>query len=385
MTGSDRTETTFEQTLERALAVDPGEATLSRLDLRVGDAIERSRARPSARKISRWLPHRPVLRRPRLSLVAGVLVAVLVAGTAVSAGLGLIFERAAGPIQSLKVAYDNATPIGTSVSHRGYRVTLDRAYVDATQVVVALEVSDSGGSSDARPPQVNSAELVDAKGHRLALGAGGVAYEPGRSANLASFAILPGTTFLGPYTLVVTSLVLLETAPESDAPASADDEVTARTGAPTVADTWRFTFDVPSHGGVAGEPVGPVTKDGVTVTVEAMQLSPSMVSAVVAIDGLADGGDWSAVGHFEHGGQRLGPLSFGLASPDGKGGLPANTTLPAPRDGRTRVVFMSFETLPERLGEWRLVIDEIALVPAPGAPGSTVRLAGPWVLEIRVL
>ncbi len=377
-----------EADLERTLGGEPQPAVRELMDARVEAAIALRAARPAPRGISRlalgWR------RSPRrLSIAAGLAGAVLIAGTSVAAGLGLLFQQAAGPIGGLHDAWEQGTPIGTETSAGGYTIRLDRAYVDAGEVVAAVEARGPSAQGSTRPPQVGGAELVDATGRSLQPLYGGVAFVPGVSANMLAFTVPPNVRVEGPFTLHVRSLMLPPDGPEAtpsgqaggagatpaDATAEAQavgDAVVPNDGRgsrflPIVNGDWALRFDVPSHGGVQAVGDAPATKDGITARVAGLTIAPTMLSALVSIEGLPTDREWSAALHVEHDGRRIDP---------GTGGVP----------GAGRIEVMAFDPAApgDPSGQWKIVVDQVMSVREPAAGGSDVRIDGPWVVTVTI-
>ena len=71
----------------------------------------------------------------------GLLVAAVVLG---GAGRGIVglYEQAVGSDGGWRTAWDRADILGVSQTHDGYRVTVERAYADINQLMLAVSVSD---------------------------------------------------------------------------------------------------------------------------------------------------------------------------------------------------------------------------------------------------
>ena len=115
----------LEASLTDLFAVDIPVGVLRRLDERVGQSLRTWRPRPTRR--SR-------LRPGRRAGVIGLLAAFLVIGGA-NGSLRALYLLAAGPFD---LPWHRGAELNLSQTVDGYRVTLDRAYADATRLALAI-------------------------------------------------------------------------------------------------------------------------------------------------------------------------------------------------------------------------------------------------------
>ena len=149
MPTSDRStglpELELEGPLREAFAFAPPEAASAAADRRIAAAIARSAAgdgrdrRPSPGFGSRL--SLSIGRMSRRTRVVAVLAGVLVLGGAGGGVLGM-YEGMIGSQGGARTAWDLATIVGASQTVDGYRVTIDRAYADSNQLMLAVSVTD---------------------------------------------------------------------------------------------------------------------------------------------------------------------------------------------------------------------------------------------------
>ncbi|MBA3801032.1 MAG: DUF4179 domain-containing protein [Geodermatophilaceae bacterium] len=313
------TATTFERRLEQALIIDPQVSTLRALDERIARAIARV---PEARS-SRWS-----LRRASRPGLAFVLVVVLAGGAVAGSG---ILTRVAESVPAFAIAWERATPIDQSKTVDGRTVTVERAYVDANLILVGLTLRDRSGE----PAEVGRVEVrVDGVGDAPdMLGVGDM--NRVETAEVLTFQTPVGVGDDPGITLVVRDL-----------PAT-------------------FRFEVPNAGGRTVDPDLRTTASGVSVTLERLTISPTVISGRLALAG--------------------GPIEIGEAwGPFGSivaGDTDTDISLVQPyTDDQPFVTFHTTEGSASPSGTWTIRIDEIV----GHEDGEQIRLAGPWVFEVAI-
>jgi hypothetical protein len=131
MTTSERW--SLEADLAVLLGTHPGRDGVAQLDERVGRALATWSAAGGSTARSR----RP---RRRVTII-GLLAAALVAGGAGGA-LGLYDGMGAGFDYGFSIELARSVPIGATAVDHGYRVTIDRAYLDGGRLMLAVRVQD---------------------------------------------------------------------------------------------------------------------------------------------------------------------------------------------------------------------------------------------------
>ncbi|HEX8982592.1 MAG TPA: DUF4179 domain-containing protein [Ktedonobacterales bacterium] len=165
---------------------------------------------------------------------------------------------------------DHSVVINKSATSNGLRITLDRAYADATQTVILLHVT--GGATAAHYDLPNMF-LTDASGKQYPSISNGDADSLGyRGDSIALFPPLPQSELGAPQRLNFTSGQLTQS---------------ASTGAwPTVTGAWSIPFTITPVAGTTITVTLPAqTHDGLTIQVESVDIAP----AGGGLDGLNGG------------------------------------------------------------------------------------------------
>jgi hypothetical protein len=182
----------LESELARALAWQPSPAILERIDQQMRRPVSRQPA------VRRW-------RRPLVLLAA----AFLLMGAA-TAALTLV-QQAAHYIPGHVVAYDRGAKLNLTQRAGDYAVTLERAYGDPNQLVLAFSVTGPSGAS----PGVVRADVVDSTGRSYLDFAGGDATDlsTAGSGSVLAFDVPPGVKGTVNLTVTVTTLMPIEEQP----------------------------------------------------------------------------------------------------------------------------------------------------------------------------
>jgi hypothetical protein len=249
------------------------------------------------------------LRRWRLALIP-VLVAVLTASvlvaTSASGGPAAVYNSYGG------YAWEHAEKLGLVKTVDGYRITLERAYADANQMMLAVTVVDTQHRGW-RQVDVGGLSVADSSGGEWAMTTGiSDPVNVSSAATIRWFEAPEGPAVSGPrpFTVTVSSIRVLD----AENGSSAND--------PKV-DPWRavgvnasFTFELTVVGGSQAKPqvssggtgvtnLTPGTNDatnlsatsnGVTITLESIITSPSSVRLDLRLTGSPpDGMYWSPI------------------------------------------------------------------------------------------
>jgi hypothetical protein len=275
MAGSDGvplSDARLETLLAAAFAPGPTSAGLAHMDGRVAAAIalRRSGSVRPARRVLRWpLPLPQRLRPLALLLAAGALVG------AGAAYLGL-FEPIVSPVEGWQLGFDRAAQPAITQVAGPYRLTLERAYADANQVLVGVRVIEGAGATHVEFGP--NPTLTDAGGvHCDAYFASGY---PNGNANGWVFGFLPETPFAPgrhEFTLTIELVVSAHDAYVGPSPGATFTPMPAPL-------TFHFAADVGS-GGVVVTPGTAVTASRYTLTLESASVSPTMVRGRLAVTG----------------------------------------------------------------------------------------------------
>ena len=336
----------LEARLERAFGADPTPAQLAAIDARVSAAV--AVPRPAARRVGRprhvW----------RAVLLAAALVVLGGAGTTL-----LSLYRGMGG-DGYRVAWDHSTKLGLSQVHDGYRVTLEAAYADAAQTMLAISILDTA-TGRSRGVMIYGADLTDETGRTYQMTSGGSTPADSSSSVNTVWYETPGDgTLSGTHHFVLT---LPDIGVRYVSPSFSVLPDGGSTGDPwhTVAGPWRFAFDLAIAPGIRLSPAATATSNGVTATLESILVSPTTVRLELTYAGLPDdGSSWASVATVLHNGEQLAVGTSWLSRD------------PAVAETITTVTGTDIAS-----GSWVVRIDELV----GDGPNGQVRLQGPW--EVR--
>lgn len=319
-------------------AIEPESAVLDRLDERMRAVLRASR------------PNAPQGRvRPgRRAGLAGLLAAALVVGGA-SGSLQSLYGLLSGPFD---LPWHRGIEVNLSEVVDGYRVTIDRAYADATRLALAISVVDERQRPGTTQLAAYSTIVTDEAGEYTS-GGGATSSPDGpfAAANVAwkTPALLPLPS--GPRKLHVV-VPFIEVRDEATPP---PDEETDWNPWQRVAGPWTFDFEVQVDGGTVIAADASAEVDGVTVRASRVIVAPAIVRAEVHVDGLGVGADCSPIGSIRHGRQ---VMRFVMSTV-----------------GDDPIVLLTDHGTDDVRGAWTLTIDELTGDDCP---------EGPWILEFAV-
>ncbi len=257
--------------LGAAFAVEPTPAGLAHMDGRVAAAIALRRAgsvRP-ARRVFGWRRALPRRLRPGALLLAAF---VLVGAGAAYVGL---FEPIVSPVEGWQLGFDRAAQPAITQVAGPYRLTLERVYADANQVLVGVSVIEGAGATHVEFGP--NPTLTEAGGiHCDAYFASGY---PNGNANGWVFGFLPETPFApGRHEFALT----LEVAVSAHDAAVGPSPGATFTPMPAPV-TFHFTADLAA--GVLATPGTATTASGYTLTLESASVSPTMIRGRLKVTG----------------------------------------------------------------------------------------------------
>ncbi len=312
----------LEQGLMSALATVPSRAGLDRLDWRIRDAL----ASPPTRK--RFWQR---LRGPRLVVV---LAAVLIVAVTAAAGGSALIDRFMTKSWWDK-AWERSEPIGLSQTVNGERVTVERGYMDAGQIVLGLSATGRVWLASTLRIDGKIAEGASATGNE----------QHGQSVGGRAWFTPSGVGDEAKLTLDVRAANI----PDRDT-----------SGGP-----WHFEFELPNAGGMTWNGSMVERASGVTVILDGLVVSPTIVSGHVSFRGeRVDSvkAPWTPIGVVIHGKNRA-RLALGRLD-DPSGGYS----------------FSTYDGFDAEHGTVTLRIDELLSNGETGA--LDLRIKGPWVFKV---
>ncbi len=326
----------LESELRAAFTSRPAAATLDRIDDRVRERL--TTWNPAARQRPR--------RAGRRAGLIGLLAAVVVVGGA-TGNLQALYAVIAGPFD---VPWHRGDEIGMSQVVDGYRVTIDRAYADASRLALAISVVDERQRPGVTQLMAFSTIVTDEDGEYGGMGATSSPDGPFAAVNVAWKvpAALPLPS--GPRTIRVELPFIMVRDDSTPPPDVNDDTWSPWTEYPG---PWTFEFTLDVDGGLTIEPDAAAEVDGVTVHVSRVIASSGIVRVEARVEGAPDDGPWGPIGSISHGGRTARFVASSL-------------------EGETSVVMLTDGGLPDGPGDWTVTFDELV--------GGSMRLAGPWVL-----
>jgi hypothetical protein len=335
--------------LEAVFGASPGREGIARLDERVWKALS---ARPAASAAATRTG-----RRRRRVVAVGVLAAAVIAGGAGGA-LGLYDGMGAGLDYGFSIQLARSVPIGATDVDEGFRVTIDRAFLDGERLMLAIRVVD-----EHRRPEVGGLMAmysVVTHDHRVWQGAGAATARPlgPWSATNVQWRLAPGPLLAGTHRFHVEIPHIFWYDASLPVPTGEDptwDPWRKQAG------TWSFEIDVPVDGGTTAIR----TQPGLAIElaerpfrVEEVVFGRSSVRLRITYDD--PGATWTLVGSLRHEG----------------------TTYPFVRQsfdqGVVEVHTDGGSDTPA--GLWTLVIDRADRQAGDGPERS---FAGPWQVELQ--
>lgn len=337
----------LEADLSRALTWQPSAAALATLDGRVRGL----RAVEAVPWFRRW-------RRPIALLAA----AVLLMG---AARVLTLVQQAAQGMPGHVVAYDRGEVLNLTKSVGDYKVTLERAYGDPNQLVLAFSVTGPSGAS----PVVVRADVVDSAGRHFLEFAGGDATDPGTagSGSILAFDVPPGVS--GTETLTVSVATLM---PIQKIPAPEPSNLT-------------YTFKVPFASATTVSPDQTVTVGGHAVTLRWIRISATAVRIRLDTDlaGLANDQFrvWMPEATLQHGGGPAEALSWSAMPPGWTGQSKAQMQGHLDAIDGSVVIYQAMSGTDDPSGTWTVRVNQLS---GFDWKGGTTAAQGPWVFTVKV-
>ena len=334
----------LESSLTDLFAVAIPAGVLDQLDERVQRDIAAWRPRPTVR--SRFRPGR------RAGMI-GLLAAVLVVGGA-NGSLQALYLVVAGPFD---LPWHRGAEINLSQTVDGYRVTLDRAYADATRLALAISVVDERRRSGVTQIEAFGTVVTDAAGEYGGIGATSNPDGPFASVNVAwkTPAALPLPA--GPRAFHVV-LPFIRVRDDSTPPPNADD--VGWNPWHKYPGPWTFDFEMSVDGGGATVMPNAVSDvDGTRLTVSRMIAASDIVRVELKIDGKPGPESWNPTGDVRHR-DKVVPFVVGSFEPDGT------------------IALLTGSGAGDPSGTWTVTINSVASQDGGAQP------SGPWVMQFDV-
>jgi hypothetical protein len=325
----------LEADLRAAFQTAPAPGVLDRVDRRISE------------RLAAWEPavgRHPRRRAGRSMTILGLLAATLVLVGA-TGNMQALYLLAAGPFD---LPWHRGVALDLSQSVDGYRVTIDRAYADATRLALAISVVDEQRRAGVTQVSAMRTIVADADGEYGGMGA--TSTPDGRFAAVnvvwKAPAVLPLPSGPRTFEVVIPSIQVRG----DDVPPASDDEWSPWR---EHAGPWTFEFVLDVDGGTTMTPDATAEVDGVTVRVSRVIAAPSIVRVEAKIDGAPEGDSWAPVGSVSHAG-RTARFVASRVEEDGT------------------VVLFTERGLGEGRGHWSITFDELV---------GNSRIAGPWILN----
>lgn len=336
----------LDASLTALFAVDIPVAVLDRMDDRV------------RRGLRTWSPPPGRLTRFRPGRRAGV-IAVLAAALAVAGANGSLrglYMFLAGPFD---LPWNRGVELNLSQTVDGYRVTLDRAYADATRLALAISVVDERRRPGISQLEAYSTVVTDASGEYGGLGAVSNPDGPYAAVNVAwkTPAALPLPSGPRAFHVVLPFIQVRDDATPPPNPDDVDWNPWHRVAGP-----WTFDFEMNVDGGTTVTPNAEADQNGVHTTVTRLIAARSIVRVDLRIDGIKGPSGWSPIGEVRHDGHVMRFVVSSL-EPDG--------TIALMTDGGTA----------DASGHWTVTVTSLTDNDDPNAPRPP---AAPWVMDFDV-
>jgi hypothetical protein len=335
----------LDASLTALFAVDIPVAVLDRLDDRIRQGLRTWSPRPG--RLVRFRPGR------RAGVLA-ILAAALAIGGA-NGSLQALYAFLAGPFD---LPWHRGVELNLSQTVDGYRVTLDRAYADATRLALAISVVDERRRPGTTQLQAFGTVVTDASGEYGGIGAMSVPDGPYAAVNVAwkTPAALPLPS--GPRAFHVV-LPFIQVRDDSTPPANPDD--VGWDPWHRVAGPWTFDFEMNVDGGATATPNAVADANGLRATVTRLIAAPSVVRVDLSIDGRPGASGWSPVGEARHEGHVM-KFVVGSLEPDGT------------------IALMTDSGVGDASGHWTVTFTSLT----PSDDSNPKPPTTPWVVEFDV-
>ena len=348
--GERLTRTPLDASLGELLRFEPRPDLLARLDERVNLAAATLVATP------------PTVRRLRSSrrrTVLGLLAAAVILAGAGGA-LGLYEGMGAGLEVGFGLQLDRSVPVGASEVRDGYRVTIDRAYLDGERLMLAVVATDELERPEVSQLMSMYAVVTDQDGEWQ--GGGGATSRPiGQwSATNVLWKLPPAEPLPAGSRRLHVVVPHIFVRDNTIVPPLTEDEdwnPWRQVNGP-----WTFDIKLAVDGGASVATPGVVHKiAGAAVTADQVIVGPSVIRVRLAVDD-PGGATWAFSGQVRRGDQIFPIVVVKL--------------------GTDRVELQADGGVQDASGDWSLVITEAMRMGSGDAEEE--RIAGPWRFDFNI-
>lgn len=337
---------TLESSLSALFAVEIPAPVLDRLDQRIRERLQTWAPAPG--RLSRFRPG-------RRAGVIGILAAALAIGGA-NGSLQALYMFAAGPFD---LPWHRGVELNLSQTVDGYRVTLDRAYADATRLALAISVVDERRRPGITQLAAFGTVVTDAAGEYDGIGATSNPDGAFASVNVVwkTPAALPLPSGPRAFHVVMPSIRVRD---DSTPPPDAD--AVGWNPWHDVAGPWTFDFEMNVDGGTSVTPNAVADENGMRATVTRLIAAPSIVRVDLRLEGKHGPSGWNPVGEVRHDGQVM-KFVVGSFEPNGS------------------IALMTDGGVGDASGHWMVTLTSLTTDDDPNGPNTA---SSPWVIEFDV-
>ncbi len=344
----------LEEELRQALGWEPRPAMAAHMDRAVAAAIAQAPSTVGA-----------TTRRRLPKLAIGLFVTLLLLGAASALTL---LQQAAELEPGWRVAYARAEHLNLSQTIGGYKVTLDRGFVDPNQLILAFQVDGPEGAFHAVP----RGDVVDSQGRSyLDIAGGDIGAELENSAaTISSYQVPPGVGGMVDLTATIPDLL----------------PVTSKMGVPAPQGPWVFHFSLTVHPATEVEPDLTVAAAGVPITLRRVQITETADRILLGLNLSAirdkQWTRWQMIGTLQQAHRLSQELTWAPLPPEWIGQPKADiqdlVTRSEVGDVQVRQTFAGTDT---PSGQWTLTITRLS---GSDGRGEVRFVDGPWVFQFVV-
>lgn len=374
----------LERDLQTALRWEPSAAAVHRMDIRVA-LLKVAAARAVPREVAGW-------RWPRRRLLVLAIAGLLLMGAASALTL---LQKAVDLDPRWRAAYEQAERLNLSQTIGDYTVTLERAYADPNELVLAISLKGPSDSFVALP----QARVTDASGRQYleVVTAGSGDSASGGSGSIHAFQVPPDVAT--PLDLTV-AIEPLKSEPLYDLSSPPSWFSAPPREEPGLVGPWLFHISVPLHIAATVTPAQTVEASGIEITLTSVRITGTSIR--VRLDtGLSavrneEFSKWSLEGTIRHGTRGVAQaLDWIPISPDWTGQPIGPEVLSMLESGEDGSVMMR-QTLAGSdapSGSWTLTIMRLigsssCVSGSPWLPcedpGRATQVDGPWIFRFDV-
>jgi len=340
----------LESLLVDAYCAEIPQALAATLDKLPADLAGRGSQPARLPRPAQWWRSLPRRRRLTVApvLVSVLLTAAFLVGTSASGGPAAFYDEDGGYM------WQHAQVLRMDKVVDGYRITLERAYADANQMLVGITVVDTQNRShDLRVGKVSVADSAGGTWENTTGGSDPVNVTT--TASLYLFDHDPGAAPSGRRKFSVTVATI---SGNSDAASPQDVPVNAE-----------FDFELTVPAALEATPRASAVSNGVTLTVDRIITSPSAVRMELSVAGAPSSGhDWTPIARVSHAGRELNGGHSSIAQ------------------GSALTILYTGDGVDDPTGDWTVTAGELmGSAPTEGSPWEhEVRVQGDWTIKFTL-